>query len=169
MIRGDHGSRAIALGVFLVPLILVKGTAIMMTEPRGASGSTGTVVGPTDLPNLAAYSPEWSEEQLAVLRYAEQLREMAFGPSPLLHGVEEAQHAETTVPTSARPPVSVVQAILRSTSGNLARIGRRLFREGDELGDTGWTVETIDAESRSVTIVHTETNSEAILHVPLPQ
>ncbi len=169
MIHRDNGRRAIALGVFLVPLILVKGTAIMMTEPRGASGSTETAVLPPDFPDLAAYSPEWSEEQLAVLRYAEELREMAFGPSPLLHGVEEAQRAETTKPTFARPPVSVVQAILRSTSGNLARIGRRLYHEGDELGDTGWTVETIDAASRSVTIVHAETKSEAILHVPLPQ
>ncbi len=168
MIHRDNGRRAIALGVFLVPLILVKGTAIVMTEPRGASGSTETVVPPRAFPNLTAYSPEWSEEQLAVFRYAEQLRDMPFGPSPLLHGVEEAQHAETTKPTTARPPASVVQAILRSTSGNLARIGRKLFREGDELGDTGWTVESIDAESRSVKIVHAETNTEAILRVPLP-
>ena len=167
MIGRDPASRALAIGVFLVPLILVKGTAIMMAEPRGASGSTVTTAPPTDLPNLVAYSPECSEEQLAVLRRVEQLREMAFGPSPLLHGVEESQNQGK--PAVVAPPVVVVQAILRSTSGNLARIGRKVFREGDELGNTGWTVDTIDTETRSVKIVHAETESEHTLFVPLPQ
>ena len=173
MIGLEPGNRALAIGVFLIPLILVKGTAIMMAEPRGASGSTGggTVQVP-NLPDLVAYSPECTEEQFAVLHRVEQLREMAFGPSPLLHGVEESQQATVAdggKPKSVAPPVAAVQAILRSSSGNLARIGRKLFREGDELGDTGWFVDTIDAESRSVKIVHRATESEAMLNVPLPQ
>ena len=89
-----------------------------------------------------------------------------------MHGVEESQQAIVEgggKPKSAAPPVVAVQAILRSSSGNLARIGHKLFREGDELGDTGWFVDTIDAESRSVKIVHRETESEAMLNVPLPQ
>ncbi len=167
MMGRDPQSRALAIGVFLVPLILVKGTAIMMAEPRGASGSTGPPPPPV-IPNLAAYTPEWSEEQLAVVRRIEELREMSFGPSPLLHGVEETQQVVTARPTRHAPPVVVVQAILRSSSGNLARIGRKIFREGDELGDTGWTIESIDAESRSVKIVHAKTDSVATLIVPLP-
>ncbi len=171
MIGLAPGNRALAIGVFLVPLIFVKGTAIMMTEPRGASGSTGRAVQPPALPDLAAFSPECTEEQFAVLRRVEQLREMAFGPSPLLHGVEESEQAvvDGGKPKSAAPPVVSVQAILRSSSGNLARIRHKLFREGDELGNTGWFVDTIDAESRSVKIVHRATESEAMLNVPLPQ
>ena len=168
MIGRNPKSRAMAIGVFFVPLILVKGTAMMMAEPRGASGSTGTVARPPDLPDLRAYTPEWSEGQLAVVRRVEELRHLAFGPSPLLHSVEEAQPMDPGERTSA-PPVVVVRAILRSASGNLARIGHKVFREGDELGDTGWTVMDIDADTRSVRIVHVATETEAMLFVPLPR
>ncbi len=169
MIGRNPKTRAMTIGVFLVPLILVKGAAMMMTEPRGASGSTATVARPPDLPKLGAYTPEWSEEQLAVARRVEELRHMTFGPSPLLHSVEEAQPTEPVRRTEVVPPGFAVQAILRSASGNLARIGRRVFREGDELGDTGWTVMDIDAETRSVRIVHVATETEATLLVPLPR
>ncbi len=169
MIGRNPKSRAMAIGVFFVPLILVKGTAMMMAEPRGASGSTGTVARPPDLPDLGAYTPEWSEGQLAVVRRVEELRHMAFGPSPLLHSVKEAQPMDPVQPTSVAPPVVAVQVILRSASGNLARIGHKVFREGDELGDTGWTVMDIDADTRSVRIVHVATETEAMLFVPLPR
>ncbi len=157
-----------AIGVFLVPLILVKITAVMMAQPQGASASTGTIAVPPDIPSLTAYSPDWDEDQLAAVRRVQELREMAFGPSPLLHIVERIATTEAQRPTIVVPPAVSVQAILRSSRGNIARIGRKLFREGDELGDTGWTVKTIDANNRSVVIVHVATEAEATLTVPLP-
>ncbi len=48
-------------------------------------------------------------------------------------------------------------------------LGGHARRELDELGDTGWTVMDIDAETRSVRIVHVATETEAMLFVPLPR
>lgn len=169
----------IDLGVFLLPLILVKGTAIMMSEPpQGAAASPVTVAGPADVSSLEDYTPEWTEQQLAAADYLEALRGQPYGPSPLLHIVKHqpiptpagtGNGNENGTPVAVPPPDETVQMILVSRNGNVALINHRRYRVGDRLGSNGWVVKSIDAATRSVLVELPGTGREATLFVPLPR
>ncbi len=161
------------LGVFLLPLLLVKGTAIMMSEPQGAAASTPIVSRSAGIDSLDDYKPEWTPQQFIAADYIEESRGLPFGPSPLLHVVklqpdpnpDPGGNENIIVP----PPDLAVQMILRSRNGNVALINHRRYRVGDALGSDGWVVKSIDADTRSVLIMLPGTGREALLSVPLPR
>ena len=142
------------LGVFLLPLLLVKGTAIMMSEPQGASASPAIVAGAGGIGSLDDYKPEWTLQQLVAADYLEEIHELPFGPSPLLHVVKQqpiptppgnGNGNENGNTVAVPPPDETVQMILVSRNGNVALINHRRYRVGDRLGSNGWVVKTIDA------------------------
>ena len=173
-----RGPRALSmdLGVFLLPLLLVKGTAIMVAEPaQVVAASTAIVAGSTGVDSVAEYKPEWTLQQFAAAAYIDQLRELPFGPSPLLHSVERQptpNPGPNTDPTVNEnpilpPPDVNVKMILKSRSGNTALINHRRYRVGDAIGNDGWIIESIS--TRSVVVVLPGTGRTATLSVPLPR
>jgi hypothetical protein len=160
--------------VFLVPVMLVKGGAILLGS--GPAQARGSNVTPVDRPPLVLTptEPEWTELQQAAARHVVDLQSQPFGNSPFLH-LEVAQPDVPDVdPQVTRrevpPPDVVVQAILIRRDGNhVALIGRKRFRTGDPIGEEGWFIKTIDGHSRSVLIEHPETERTATLSVPLPR
>lgn len=178
-VRGPR-ELSIDLGVFLLPLLLVKATAIMMSEPQGASATTRIVSGSADIGSLDDYRPEWTLEQLVAADYIAELDGLPFGPSPLLHIVKRPLIPDPDPdpntngngdgdPVIVPPPDITVQMILVSRNGNVALMNHRRYRVGDALGTDGWVVKSIDAETRSVVVELRGTGREATLHVPLPR
>ena len=158
------------LGVFLLPLLLVKGTAIMMSEPQGASASPAIVAGAGGIGSLDDYKPEWTLQQLVAADYLEEIHELPFGPSPLLHVVKRQPVPIPNGNSAAKPPPDVtVRAIMKTRNGNVAIINRKRYQEGDVLRSDGWIVKTIDRETRSVVIQNTEDGREVTLSLPLPR
>lgn len=175
-----RGPRALSmdLGVFLLPLLLVKGTAIMVAEPAQAvAASTAIVAGSTGVDSVSEYKPEWTLQQLVAADYLDELRELPFGPSPLLHIVERQptpNPGPNTDPTVNEnpilpPPDVTVQMILKSRRGNVALINHRRYRVGDAIGSEGWVVQNIDPSTRSVLVMLPGTGRTATLSVPLPR
>lgn len=170
MIAHDPKARLIGIGVFLLPLILVKATGLMIGQPpQGAvaSGAVPAVVSGV----IESFTPEWSLEQVAATQRVEDLRELAFGESPLLHARKTGDIEYVLPPENfiITPPDVAVRVILRSRHGNVALIDRKHFRTGDAIGEDGWFIDEIDAASRSVLIVHRESGMKATLVVPLPR
>ena len=165
-------TKIVTFGMFLLPLILVKGTALMLGQgPERATAGTdpNNVTATTAI--IAPVTREWSEEQLAATRHVELLRTKRFGPSPLLHQQPPPPPNNNTRPPDQpriHPPPNVsVKTILKSGRGNIALINGRLYRVGDKIGD-GWIVTVIDADARSVLIEHEASGEEATLTLPLP-
>ncbi len=166
----DPKTKLMGLGAFLLPLILVKGSALLIGQPpqgaNAANGAATTVNGGV----IEIFTPQWSSEQIAATHRTEGLREMPFGESPLLHvrsnsGIDpiDPPHRRTTI----EPPDVSVGMVLRSRFGNVALIEGKRYSAGDALGEDGWFVEEIDA--RSVSIVHRESGKKATLVVPMPR
>jgi hypothetical protein len=173
MMLRDVRRAVLALGVFLVPTVLVKSAALVAGQggpqaaaARSGDGSSEDIVVPKP------FVAEWPPEQLAAAHYIAVLRGQPFGPSPLLHQVTAKTVIGTepvkTGPQPVPPPNVTVQAILSAEGGNIALINRKRYREGDPLEAAGWFVKAIDHKSRSVTVVHPETSAEATYAVPLP-
>ncbi len=159
------------LGVFLLPLILVKGSAILIGQPpQGAVATGGGAMVSSGV--IEIFTPHWSLEQIAAMHRVEELRELSFGESPLLQaraiGDIDPIDPHDRTPTITPPEVSV-QMILRSRRGNVALIDHKRYRAGDAIGADGWFVEEIDGVARSVLIVHRESGKKATLVVPLPR
>ncbi len=160
------------LGVFLLPLILVKGSAILIGQPPQGAVATGGGAITVNSGVIEIFTPHWSLEQIAAMHRVEELRELSFGESPLLQAraisdIDPIDPHDRT-PTITPPEVSV-QMILRSRRGNVALIDRKRYRAGDAIGADGWFVEEIDGVARSVLIVHRESGKKATLVVPMPR
>ena len=163
--------------VFLLPLLLVKGGAVLTGGgPGGASASTGPAPQPP-IDAVPVQGPTWSQEQLAAAEHASRLRSERFGPSPLLHveapRIQPVEVPDDPVPdprVEVPPPDVNVKMILTRTDGNhIALIGRKHYRVGDALGDDGWFITRIDGPARSVQIEHKPSERTATLTVPLPR
>ncbi len=174
-----RGPRALSmdLGVFLLPLLLVKGTAIMVAEPVQTVAASPAIVAGSGVDSIAPYRPQWTLQQLVAADYLDELRELSFGPSPLLHIIKRQptpNPGPNTDPTANEnpilpPPDVTVQMILKSRRGNVALINHRRYRVGDAIGSEGWVVQNIDPSTRSVLIMLPGTGRTATLSVPLPR
>lgn len=169
MNAGDAKTKIVTIGMFLLPLILVKGTALMLGQgPDTATAGDGANNVAATTAIIEPVTREWNEQQLAATRHIELLRTKDFGPSPLLHQQPPPPPNSTKPPDTPRihpPPNVSVKMILKTSRGNIALINGRRYRVGDKIGD-GWIVTGIDA--RSVLIEHTVSHEEATLVVPLP-
>ncbi len=168
----DRKAKLMGIGVFLLPLILVKGTALLVGQPPQGAVASGGSATTVDGGVIEIFTPQWSVEQIAATQRVAELREVSFGASPLLHLWSNSEsdpidHSDRG--TTITPPMVSVQVILRSRRGNFALIDYKKYRAGDAIGEDGWFVEEIDAVSRSVLIVHRESGKKATLFVPMPR
>ena len=169
----DPKARLTGLGVFLLPLILVKGSALLVGQPPQGAVASGGGAMTADGGVIEIFTPQWSSEQIAATHRVAELREVSFGESPLLHA-RPINDIDPIGPSPDRttvitPPDVSVRMILRSHHGNVALIDRERCRTGDAVGEDGWFVEEIDAVARSVLIVHRKSGMKATLYVPLPR
>lgn len=177
MMGHDPKSRVASIAVFLLPLLIVKGGALLLRDD--AQKAQGASLGGDVPPALVApeLPPAWTAVQQMAAHHIASLRAMPFGPSPLYH----PRSASTTVdpgtedgPTDTKviepPPALTVQMILTTQGdGDVALIDRKRYRVGDPIAGTGWVVMKIDSQTRSVIIHHPPTGRTAPLPVPLPR
>lgn len=172
---GHEPRRAASIAVFLLPLLLVKGAALLLRngapEARGASDGTLVVA----MPALPQSAPTWTTDQQTAADHIAALRTLSFGPSPLYHpraasAVEPADVDPSDPRVPDPPPAVKVQMILTTGGdGDVALIDRKRYRVGDPIGGGGWVVLKIDSITRSVTLHHPPTNRTETLPVPLPR
>jgi hypothetical protein len=143
------------LGVFALPVVLVKGFAFMTGGPAPvtADAALQPTVGPAR-PVLTDGASAVTEEQLHAARYVAMLEGMPFGASPLFYAAdEEGEPVIDDDQISDVAPEYLVQAIMSSGGGRTtALIDGVAHRVGDELFESGWFIRAIDAEKRSITI-----------------
>ncbi len=168
----DPKTKLMGLGAFLLPLILVKGSALLIGQPPQAANASNGAATTVNGGVITVITPEWSVEQIAATHRVEDLREVPFGESPLLHvqknsGIGPIDPPDR--PTTITPPDVSVRIILHSRHGDVALIDRNRYRAGDALGEDGWFIEEINAVTRSVDIVHRESGKKATLVVPMPR
>src|SRR5205809_614432 len=72
------------------------------------------------------------------------------------------------VRTGPATPKFVLQAILSSSQGKTALIDGKPYRAGDEVRGSGWIVQEITAESRSVTLKDAASEHTITISVELP-
>ncbi|MHC5006215.1 MAG: hypothetical protein ACYTGF_02535 [Planctomycetota bacterium] len=161
--------------VFLLPLLLVKGGAIV-TGSGPAKVQAGPVPKNTN-PKITPVPdpPTWSTVQREAAEHITYLKTQPFGPSPLLHvapppppdrGVIKPPPTRKVDPP---PDVRVKMILTRSDGNHVALIDRKRYVVGDALGDRGWYIIEIDGPARAVTIEHRLSGSTASLTVPLPR
>jgi len=170
--RHDPKAKLMVLGVFLLPLVLVKGTAIWVGQSPLDAAASGGAPASFDVGVVESFTPVWSSAQLAATHRAAELGENPFGASPLLHARRKTEVELIEIidrPTTITPPEVSVRIILHSRHGDVALIDRKRYRIGDAIGADGWFIQEIDAVSRSVGIVHRDSGEEATLVVPMPR
>ena len=155
MATAETKRRLMNAGMFILPLFLVKGAGVMLSTggPRGVEAAvSGAEETPVIQTPIAA--PQWSEAQLAVADYVQQLHDTPFGAVPLFFPQDQPEPAEIIQAELGLqpPPEIVLQAILASANSATALIDGKPHKVGDEIRDTGWVIIEIDPELRAVMI-----------------
>jgi hypothetical protein len=161
MASHDRNRRLWAVGFFVMTLVAVKLAATMFgggaPGPAQASPDVSTAGGdpaPGTAPPVAKV--EWTERQRAAGEYVRQLAQQSFGPTPLLYTAKPrpGQTSPTIEPILQSPrPQFVLRAVMATSSGNKALIDGRMYQIGEKVRGSGWVVQTIDIDARSVTLV----------------
>ena len=163
--------RLAAGGMFILPLVLVKVTALMIggTGPAQVAAAPD-VADPAPLQPVMLAERAWSDEQRAAARHIAELMDEPFGPTPLYYeprGRESVPIFED--PQSDPAPEFIVQAILSSAAGNTALIDGEAYRVGDVIGRTEWRIIAIDGAARSVTVLDPRTDRTETRSVQTPR
>ncbi|MHC4775918.1 MAG: hypothetical protein ACYTBR_11745 [Planctomycetota bacterium] len=160
---------------FLLPLLLVRGGAMVTGGgPAAAQATPGGKVKPPKLP-VAPDPPAWSVDQLLAAEHIVLLKTQPFGPSPLFHvaSAPPPDRPDNPPPVTRHevpPPDVTVKAILTRSDGNhIALIGRKRYTVGDALGNKGWFIIKIDGPARAVVVEHRPSERTATPTVPLPR
>ncbi len=163
MMTRDAKRRLATIGMFILPVVLVKVVAVPMGHrgPAEAEAShTPTQV--VAIPRVAA-GPQWSEQQRAAAQHVAYLRTQPFGPTPLYD--DRPQPPPDRSGSSDNVPNIVVQMIMSTASGDFALINGKRYRTGDRLRDAGWIVSEINASSGSVTLKHPASDRSVVVSV----
>ena len=157
MATAETKRRATSAAVFLLPLLLVKGTALLLGDAGPVAASAGVVAPPspvtTPQEHAATAEPTVDAEvAAAALKQIARLKREPFGEVPLYYEPREQTHRAEPEPTLDPPPHFTVGAIMASASGNIALIDGTACRVKQQLADTGWIITDIDPAARTVTI-----------------
>jgi hypothetical protein len=169
----------LALGLFLMPAILVKTTGLYLgrSGPVEAQAASNDPAAPSTVPSKAIKPLEWTPRQIAAGKYIESLRDAPMSATPFLNDarieavpIKASAAQESVIDKSMTPPPKfALQAILASTSGQTALIGGRPYHEGDKIkGAAGWIVQSISVESRSAILKDTVHNRVITITVEMP-
>ncbi len=166
---GSSGKRKLICGgALLMPLAVVKVAAVWLGS--GPSAVNASAVDPVPVTALPAgpNTSSYTEEQLAVARYNAQLTTEPFGPSPMFYQPGNTDEpASVEVPTRGEIEIRVT-LIMESSTGSIALINSKPYREGETIGGSIWTVKSIDAARRIVELVHPESGKTRTASVPKP-
>jgi len=160
MLTTERKRRIVIIGMFRVPVGLVKGTAVFYGAgaPAGAEAATSKLT-PVEPADVARQSSAWSPQHRAAAERVAALCQQPVGPSPLLHNVS-ADDGTGSHAVEPGAPNLLVQAILASPEGSTALLNGRMYRVGDTFDGTDWKVTAINNESRSVTLTNTSNGNE---------
>ncbi len=162
----DNTQRFVPLAMFVLPLIVVKLTAVFLggSAPSGASAASNTGDAPAASPIAAPSisSGAWSAAQQAAAAHVRMLSSTHFGPTPMLH-VERPESAIEPTLIVAEPTVAVPEiprftlfAVISTTAGDHAVIDSRPYKQGDTVFGTNWFVQVIDIDRSEVTLAERE-------------
>ncbi len=166
--------RVIGVGVFALPLVLVKvaGALLGGWGPEDAKGGVIIPMPPTHRTALPVPTPDWSwsDQQLAAAEYVAALRSRSFEDAPFYYRkrAPDPGGGVIEVPVPDLLPDVEVQMILSAPSGNRALINGRPYGVGDLIDGIGWTVAEIDGMKYSVVLQHPETKRRTTVTVRIP-
>jgi hypothetical protein len=161
--------RATGIGVFVLPLILVKivGSVLGTGSPVGAEAAP-VVANDLPVPIDVTGPLAWTASQFEAAEYAAALRDQAFGVSPMFHPKAGGPVDLPEATDGPRPQLQVtVTGIMDTATGAIAFIAGGAYRVGD-LFQEAWRITAIDSVRRSVEFSHVETGSTEVRHVPMP-
>lgn len=172
MANPDTQRKLLAAGLFILPVLAVKASTMLLLGPApqaaDAAIDTSTTPAITSGPTVS-----WKPRQLAAAQYIGKLRDEPFGPSPLLFDYVEPEPEPDPIPTVDPTPIKTeikftVNAVMSGVRGRTALIDGRPYSEGHNVRRTGWIVELIDCDSRSVTLREEATGERRVISVELP-
>ncbi len=163
MMTRDAKRRLAAIGVFILPVVLVKVVVVLMGHRAPAVAEASNTPTPVVAIPRGAAGPQWSEQQRAAAQHVAYLRTQPFGPTPLYYDTPPAP-PDGGGSSNSLPEV-VVQMIMSTASGDLALINGKRYRTGDRLRDAGWIVTEINASSGSVTLKHPTSDRSVVVSV----
>lgn len=162
MMTVEMKRRMTKCGVFLVPVILVKGAGFLYGSGPTAGATAAEVIAPSlDSPTAVIASETITDENRKAAAKVAALYKQPFGESPLYYDAREAPtDGGPVVSVDPNAPTLIVQAILASTSGDTALISGKMYKVGDQFEKSGWTLTAIDNKSRTVTLKNAALNKE---------
>ncbi len=145
------------LGIFVLPVALVKIAGSLLGTGGPADASAAPAPAAVDLAQQAALAAtSLTSEQLALGEYISQLEQEPFGDVPMYYEpaeeIPEILLTEDPIMIAVPPPSMTIQAIMSSSNGTTALINGRVYRVGDEVDESGWTIVEIDGDARSLII-----------------
>jgi hypothetical protein len=155
----DVKRRALELGVFLVPVLMLKTLGPLLgADAAHALGPKGikTLSGATTL-----VVAEWTPEQLAAAEYLRTLDRKRI-ETPFKHG-ESAPVVTPDVEPIKTPDLldAKVTMIMQTSGGGIALVGGQSCRVGSVVAGS-WEVTAIDAVTRTVSFEHVDDGREAV-------
>lgn len=159
MLSPDNKRRLIIVAVFLVPVILVKGTSVYYGVGSPAGASAAVTPAPTvDAPIDLSIEQAWTAQQKAAATYAADLHDAPFGQSPLYYQLREPSNGDgPVVQVDPSLPNLIVQAIVESASGATVLMNNQRYRVGDTFDETAWVITDINNDTRTVTLRNSKT------------
>ncbi len=156
----------IAAGCAVAPLVLVSAVpSLLGSGPRRSMGASGVGV-EAAVPATSKPTPR----QFEALERVRALQGFTIGASPFRPAPPPTEAPETdpepvaapAAPTRLAPPEIVLRGVMRQADGTTrALIDGKLRAVGDQVAP-GWTVERIDAPSRSITLTSTDGQTHTI-------
>ncbi len=155
MLSSDVKWKATSIGIFVMPLVLVKLIAIVLDAPMTANATASVDVALPDIELVdgMGWKPDWTTRQNKAAAHVEALDAAeTFAASPLFYQQLDDDPEVEVQPEEIGVPTFRIGAILRSTRGDVALINGRPYREGDSVSSTGWVVKHIDGTQRTVVL-----------------
>lgn len=170
MMTIENKRRLMRIGVFLIPVVLVKGASFFSSaaSPTGAEAAQALAPVP-ETPVDAASNDAISQERRDAAVKIAALYKQPFGETPLYFDIREPAPGDNqAVKIDPGAPALIVQAILASSSGggrDTALINNKMYKVGDEFEKSGWFITAIDNKSRAVTLKDSKSDREVTVNV----
>ncbi len=171
MVSDGMKRRMIGLGVFALPLVLVKVAGVLLGGVPEDAGAGLIPPPPTHRTAPLVPTPDWSwsEEQLSAAEYVTAMRSRSFEDTPFYYRTRAPDPGGVIeVPVPDLLPDVELQMILTSETGGRALINGRVYRVGDMIDGIGWIVKEIDGITYSVVLEHPETGRRTTVRVRMP-
>lgn len=155
-------------GAFVLPILAIKAAAIMLGSATPESAVANSEAAQPAATEPASKPAAFTASQQAASKRIVELQELKFGASPLYY---EPQTESASAPTPAQPAVApqfVLGAIMSTSRGSKAVINGRPYAQGDAIGDSGWTLQSINSANRSVVLLDPATGHMQTITVALP-